>query len=150
MAAAANVVGGAAILLTNGSSMAPATAAYLAAHPSPARFALGGPAAAAAPNAVPIVGTDRYDTAVKVAKQFFSTPVTAGVAYGLNFPDALSGGAHIGANKGPLLLVDTGSIPKVVGDYLTSVKATVASAYVYGGPSVVSDAVKSGVQTAIT
>ena len=148
-AAAANVPVGGAILLTNGSTMPAATSAYISAHPALLRFALGGPAAAAEPTAVPIVGTDRFDTAVKVAQQFFNGPATAGIAYGFNYPDALAGGAHIGAKDGPLLLVNTGSIPTVVGNYLTSNKSSLASAYVYGGSAVVSDGVKAGVQNDI-
>ena len=125
-AAAANVPGGAAILLTNGSTMAPETASYIAAHPPAARYALGGPAAAAAPTAVKLVGSDRFETSVKVAKQFFTGPALVGIAYGLNFPDALAGGAHIGEKHGPLLLTNTESLPGTVAQYLTDNKATIA------------------------
>ena len=96
----------AAILPTDGSSQSSATAAYLAAHPGDVRWALGGPAAAADPTATPIVGDDRFDTSAKVAAQFFTNPAAIAVASGVKFPDALSGGAHIGMFGGPLLLVN--------------------------------------------
>src|SRR5207247_11158152 len=91
-AAAAKTAG--AVLLTAGSSMPSVTSAYLGAHPGSV-FALGGPAAAADPAATAVVGTDRYDTATHVAVRFFSGVAAVGVADGLNFPDALAGGAHI-------------------------------------------------------
>ncbi len=70
----AAIMSGAAILLTNGSTQAPATAAYLAAHTGGTHYALGGPAAAADPGATSIVGTDRYATAARVADTFFTAP----------------------------------------------------------------------------
>src|SRR5207302_1812236 len=81
------------------------TGQYLAAHSADTRFALGGPAAAADPSATPIVGTDRYATSAAIATQFFASPTVVGIADGLAFPDALSGGVHIGAQHGPMLLV---------------------------------------------
>ncbi|HXX61872.1 MAG TPA: cell wall-binding repeat-containing protein, partial [Candidatus Sulfotelmatobacter sp.] len=60
-------------------------------------------------------GANRYETATKIADFFFqdpavppfdATPVhTVYVASGLNFPDALAGGALAGAQGAPLLLV---------------------------------------------
>jgi len=110
-AGAAAAVSQGVVLLTNGAVQAPETAAYLSAHPG-THYAIGGPAASADPAATPIVGTDRFATSVMVASKFFlgddgpsSGPTIAGFASGLVFPDALSGGANIGAQGGPLLLV---------------------------------------------
>jgi hypothetical protein len=149
-AAAAKVSG--AVLLTNGSTQAAETATYLAAHPSDTRHALGGPAAAADPAASPIVGSDRYDTSKKVATTFFANPTVVGVASGedAHFPDALGGGAHIGAKGGPLVLTQGTSLPSVVHNYLFNNAAVIASGYLYGGPAAVSDAVKTAIQNAIS
>ncbi|GAA2020197.1 hypothetical protein GCM10009839_16080 [Catenulispora yoronensis] len=51
-------------------------------------------------------GADRYDTSFKVASYFFGSANAAGLATGLNWADALSGGAEMGTEHGPLLLVN--------------------------------------------
>jgi hypothetical protein len=147
-AAAAKVSG--AILLTAGSAMPPATADYLSAHPSATRWALGGPAAAADPGATAIVGADRYETSRKVAETFFSTLDTVGVASGTNFPDALSGGAHVGKKGGPMLLTSPSSLSATIRGYLEANAAAIGAAFVYGGAAAVSNAVLSAVRAAIT
>jgi secreted trypsin-like serine protease len=142
---------GGAVLLTNGSTQAAETAQYLTAHPPTARFALGGPAAAADAAATAIVGGDRYATSALVAQQFFANPTTVGVASGLTFPDALSGGAHIGSQGGPILLIpSTGLIVASVKGYLQSVAPAVTRAFLYGGPSAVSIDLAEDVGSAIT
>ncbi|GAC1477105.1 MAG: hypothetical protein NVS1B12_11750 [Acidimicrobiales bacterium] len=147
--AAAASTGGA-VLLTDGSVLPPATANYLAAHPG-TRWALGGPAAAAASglSVTPIVGSDRYDTAVRTAQAFFSTPAVVGVASGQSFPDALGGGVHAAAHHAPLLLVAPDQVPAPVQSYLASIRAGAPSAFVYGGPSAVSDATVAAVTAAL-
>jgi hypothetical protein len=83
--------------------------------------------------------------------QFFTNPTLVGVASGLTFPDALSGGAHIGGQGAPILLVpSTGLIAGSVKSYLQSVAATVTRAFVYGGPSAVSIDLAEDVGSAIT
>jgi predicted lipoprotein with Yx(FWY)xxD motif len=137
-AAAASQAG--AVLLTDGSAQAPETGAYLAAHANDTVFAVGGPAAAADPAATPLVGSDRFATAVTVAMKFFSAPAAVGFASGLDFPDALAGGAGIGAAHGPLLLVPAcGALPASLGTYLGSVSSTVKTGALYGGTGVVGD-----------
>ena len=129
-----------AVLLTDGATMPAATAAYLSAHPSLPLFAIGGPAASAKPSAYPLVGADRYETAVKVAQFLFVGVVpVAGIASGENFPDALSGGANIARYEGPLLLTRRTTMPQVVIDHL---RARVSFALqIYGGPAAIDDAV---------
>jgi large repetitive protein len=139
-----------AVLLTNGSSAASATTTYLARHTGRTVFAVGGAAAAAYPNASPIVGADRFETSTKLAARFFAGPTIVAVANGANYPDALSGGAHIGTAGGPLLLVLPTSLPPFTGAYLEENAKTIGSAVVYGGSSAVSDSVRSAVQNAIT
>jgi len=139
-AGAAAVASKAAVLLTNGSSQAPETAAYVNAHNGDTRTAVGGPAAAADPSAAPVVGADRYATSVLVARQFFAAPTTLGFASGSAFPDALSGGANIGGVGGPLLLVPScGSLPSSLSGYLTTVSAGVTGGFLYGGSLAVGD-----------
>lgn len=129
-----------AILLTDGYSQSPATAAYLAAHPGDTRYALGGPAAKADPTATPVFGQDRYGTAAKIAATFFPSASVAAVATGQLFPDAVSGGPMIGRSGGPMLLIDpTGPLPQPEAAYLNARQATLTSLDVLGGPDAVPD-----------
>lgn len=93
--------------MADGPTVFEATAAYLAADPARKRFALGGPAATADPQATPILGTDRDDTSRRVAERFFSAPAAVGLASGTAFPDAPSGGAQVAREPGPLLVAGT-------------------------------------------
>jgi SpoIID/LytB domain protein len=139
-----------AVLLTDGDVQAPETAAYLAAHPSDTRIAVGGPAAAADPGARAIVGQDRFATAVAVAEAFFPHPSVVGAASGLAFPDALAGGAAIGAQGGPMLLVpESGPLPQSVASYLGAVGSDVTRDVVFGGVAAVSDQVATEVGQAL-
>jgi hypothetical protein len=149
-AGAAAAAAGGFVLLTNGSTLTPAVAQYLLDHPGAQYVAIGGPAAQAAPTAMPIVGTDRFDTAVRVAESLFSAPTVVGAASGETFPDGLSGGAMIGKAGGPLLLV-TGSvgIPPIVEAYLQAHASTINTVQVFGGPGAVSDAIVRDLTTAM-
>ncbi|WP_341251621.1 cell wall-binding repeat-containing protein [Euzebya pacifica] len=138
-----------AVLLTAGTTVPPATQAYLDGMPGATVFAIGGPAAGAAPDATPIVGASRFETAVMVAEAFFSAPTVAGLATGADFPDALAGGAHIARLGGPILLTDGSSLSAAVEAYLEGVAATTSRVYVYGGVGVVSDDVADAAATAI-
>ena len=129
--AAGQETGGGVVLLTDGRAMPAVTRSYLntlrphaqGRTQAPATalvtpiYAIGGPAAYALDSTFPgrpsvshLVGVDRFDTAAKVATSALfggNKPgryAVAAVATGLNFPDALSGGALIGAQGGPLLL----------------------------------------------
>lgn len=136
---------GGAILLTNGSTQSPATAAYLTAHPGGTHYALGGPAAAADPTATPLSGNDRYWTAAAVAFRFFPDATTVGVATGGNFPDALAAGPDLAAKGAPLLLVPTaGALPEgIVVDLLARTFAGSTNVALFGGTASVSDDVAS-------
>jgi hypothetical protein len=133
-----------AILLTNGNVQASATAAYLAAHPSDTRYAIGGSMAAAGadPSATAVFGTDLYGTSAAVAAKFFPAAASFAVATGLKFPDALSGGVMEGASAGPMLLVpESGALPAAITSYLQSQSTTLTSGVIFGGSSAVSDTV---------
>ena len=138
------------VLLTNGTSLPPAVAQYLLDHPGAEYFAVGGPAAQAAPTATPIVGVDRFDTAVQVATRLFKTPVVVGAASGEAFPDGLSGGALMGKVGGPLLLV-AGSVglTPIVRTYFQANAVSITTINVFGGPAAVSDFVVREMTTAI-
>jgi hypothetical protein len=134
---------GGAILLTDGTTQAPETAAYLVAHPPTTRYAIGGPLAAAGadPAAIPVYGEDLFGTSAKVASVFFPTAAIYGVATGLSYPDALSGGVFMatGGRLGPVLLVNTHTpLPPTISAYLETL-AHGSPGYVFGGPIAVGD-----------
>jgi hypothetical protein len=145
----AAIAEGAAILLTNGSTQAPETAAYLSAHQGVIRYAIGGPLAAfgADPTAIPVFGQDLYGTSAAVADEFFDNPAVIGVATGTTFPDALGGGVFMatGGRSGPMLLVKpTLPIPAPIGDYILAL-SDVQVAWVFGGPLAIDNAVVGGI-----
>ncbi len=143
---------GGAILLTDGTSQAPETAAYLAAHPGDRRYAIGGPLAAAGadPTAIAIYGQDQYGTSAAVAANFFASPTVVGAATGASFSDALSGGPMLGLDGGPLLLVaPTGPLPATIAAYLQTVTNSVRSGILFGGPLAVSNGVLAELDAAL-
>jgi putative cell wall-binding protein len=110
------------VLLTRGTAVASATSRYLDRHPAPTRYAIGGPAAAAHPRAIGIVGADRYATAALTATQLFGQPSTVGLASGRTFPDALTSVAQLGSLGAPILLTRPGVLPRATSDYLESIR----------------------------
>ena len=143
---------GGAILLTDGTTQAPETAAYLAAHSHDTRYAIGGPLAAAGADktATAIYGQDQYGTSAAVAAAFFATPKTVGAATGTNFPDGLAAGPGLGLADAPLLLVEpTGALPPAVLAYLQAAGGTVTGGILFGGPLAVADQVLSELDGAI-
>jgi len=139
-----------AVLLTSGSTSPAATAAYLAAHPTDSRYAIGGPAAASDPTAKPLVGADRFATSVVVAEQLFAAPSAVSVAGGDEFPDALAGGPVAGLNGAPIILVPpTGPLPPTVQAYLNRASSSVLSAMLFGGTVAVSTPVAKAIAQAL-
>lgn len=145
-AGAAAAETGGAVLLTNGSQQAPETAAYLAGRATAKRYAVGGGAAAADRTATPLAGADRYATAVLVADEFFGDHAVAGLASGVNYPDALSGGVHAVAEGGPLLLTAPTALSAPTADHLRNDGAEILRVFVYGGTAAVSEAVATEVK----
>jgi putative cell wall-binding protein len=91
-----------------------------------------------------VAGVDRYDTAAKLSAATFAAGVPiAFVATGLDFADALSGGAAAGAGGGPMLLVRPDAIPSTTAAELDRLNP--AAIVVLGG----TNAVSSAVQTAL-
>lgn len=139
-----------AVLLTDGAQQSAATTAYIARHPNSQRYALGGPAAQADPLANPVVGSDRYDTAVRLAAGFGEIS-GVGVASGAGFADALGGGVHAGRAARPLVLVPpTGDLPASVAEFLSARRQHVVTGTLYGGTRAVDDSVLGQVRSAIT
>ena len=142
--AAAHVHG--AILLT-GNPMPSATSTYLGAHLGKV-YGIGGPAAAADWFATPIVGSDRFATAVMVAQQFFSTPTHVGIASGATFPDALAAGAFMARADGPLLLTTPTALTANPSTYISS-ETPLTSADIFGGTAALSASVQTQASTAL-
>ncbi|WP_371176882.1 cell wall-binding repeat-containing protein [Buchananella felis] len=127
------------LLLTNGSSMVYHINDSVLDLDVP-MWAIGGNAAKAAAhlNATPVVGTDRFDTAVKVARTFFPSRTRWVAANGDSYPDALSGGALAARLNSPLLLTKAKTVPGVVRTYLNE-STDAEGIYLLGGLSSISE-----------
>ena len=150
------------VLLTNGTAMDPDTTAYLKQlatevgwTSAPTVYAAGGPAAAAAPDAIPFVGRDRYQTASMLADYFFQFLPSAnrihnvGVASGENYADAVIAGGFMANSDGPLLLTHKTYLVDVTAAYLSSQRDWVNNAFVFGGTGVIDPVVATEVSAAL-
>jgi subtilisin family serine protease/putative cell wall-binding protein len=143
------------ILLSDTHALTQATREYLEAYKSSisTAFILGGTSALSSsvhnqlglfvPNITRLAGNDRYSTATTIAEQFYKGPVSASFATGQNFPDALAAGWHSGLRSSPLLLIKGTSTPQSTIDYVRGHSSTLLGGFMYGGTAVISDAVKS-------
>lgn len=105
------------------SSVSDAVAATLAGH------------AATPAAAVRLAGADRYDTSAAVATAVFPDAVTALVATGDDFPDALAGVPAAAVNAAPILLLPQRCTPLSLVDYIAG--SQVSGEIVLGGPTAV-------------
>lgn len=141
---------GAVILLSQGSRLDSATAAFLKSSKTNGVVAVGGPAVAAARaagvRATEVNGTDRYDTAAKLAPRVNATPALAVLASGETFADALPGGVLAGLRKAPLLLTQRSLLSPQTAAYLTQHKPNVL---ILGGENAVYASVARAVAAAI-
>ncbi|WP_432542591.1 cell wall-binding repeat-containing protein [Kineococcus sp. SYSU DK002] len=80
-----------------------------------------------------VAGADRYDTAAAVAAELFPDAVTAVIATGDDFPDALAGVPAAALNAAPVLLLPQQCTPVSVYDYLAG--SQVSSEIILGGPT---------------
>ncbi|MBN2839914.1 MAG: cell wall-binding repeat-containing protein [Coriobacteriia bacterium] len=96
-----------------------------------------------------IAGVDRYDTSARVLGNAIASNYldldTVGIATGLNFPDALGGGAALGTYGSPILLTNPSALPTTVEERITDHRWEIGRIDVFGGTSVVSDGVKNTV-----
>ena len=96
---------------------------------------------------VRVGGTDRIDTAVKLANTFLTSPnAEVFVASGDNFPDALAAGAAAAYKHAPIILVHSNSLPDEARDEIYSLKPTHVT--VVGGPTAISNAVATAIAQA--
>lgn len=94
-----------------------------------------------------IEGVDRFDTAASFSlwatDNGYARWNVTGVATGLDFPDALSGGAGIGSQNGVLLLTPGSSVHPSVDDVLTDWGSSVLRLQLFGGENAVSELTKA-------
>ena len=79
-----------------------------------------------------------------MARTFFTTPGSIGVASGENYPDALAAGPWLAAGDAPLLLTGANTLPSSTTSYVAGL-ATGTQLHAFGGPV----AVSAGVQQAL-
>jgi len=96
---------------------------------------------------IEIEGVDRFETAIAASKQAYPDGLdplgskTVIIATGRNWPDALGGVALAGVLDGPVLLVDTNSVPRNVQNELERLGAE--KAIILGGQSAVGPLVET-------
>ena len=88
-------------------------------------------------NPVRIAGADRFDTAVRIARDALGNPNLLLVTTGVDFPDALSAGAAAGGRRGAVLLTNGSSMPAVVTQYVQ--EHPQAQRFSVGGPAATAD-----------
>jgi hypothetical protein len=102
----------------------------------------------------PLAGNDRYETAALVAKSaLFPGPIgSIGLATGSAWPDALSGGALIATQHGPLLLTPpvgtSDQLPAIERDLVVALAPHLSNIVVFGGQNAVSGGLELNTATA--
>lgn len=142
------------VLLTKPGSLPAATANELQRLKPATVYVVGGPAAVSdhvasvagqyAGTVVRLGGANRYATGVVTAKRFWSSAGTVYLSSGLNYPDALSGGALAARRGAPILLSAPDGLPRSVGRELAALSPT--KVVLLGGPGALSKTVASQVQ----
>lgn len=88
-----------------------------------------------------IAGSDRYSSAAALSVSTTSSPASVVyIAVGDNYPDALTGGVIASLDPGPILLVETYSIPSAIAAELSRLRPE--RIVVFGGNGVVSSFVE--------
>jgi putative cell wall-binding protein len=94
-------------------------------------------------------GNTRYETAIAIVEGGIAGRWidldTLGFATGLNFPDALGGGAALGCYGSGVLLTTPGALPTSVTTFLDDHEYQIGRADFFGGTDVISEAVKTAV-----
>ena len=137
------------VVLSHDNTMPANTLSFIDSIPGRTVYGIGGPGVNALssvgihlPASQQLQGSDRFITAVTVAKTFFGAPQVVGIATGYNFPDALAGGALIGNAGGPLLLTGPTGVPTQTAQYLSHASGSVNDVVIFGGTAVVGDSEK--------
>ncbi len=101
-----------------------------------------------------LAGANRYETASVIAQQgvdfWWGGAGYVGFATGLNFPDALGGGAVCGSHGGVLLLTNPSSLSAPAASFIAANRHDILATEVYGAPVAVSDAVKGQINSLLT
>lgn len=132
------------IVLADPAGLPLATRAYLLTVPGSRRTVIGGTAAVSdagyrqAGASERVAGTDRYDTAVKVAARWLGNASALSFATGGTFQDALAGAALSARDATPLLLLSP-SPGQSVRSYARSRVNSIRGATVYGTANAVTD-----------
>ena len=139
------------VLFANGNTLPKATSDFIKANKIKTVYIVGGTGAigtavesalkkAGVTTITRLAGTDRYDTSVKIATKFKSSFTSSvSVATGVDFPDALAGGALSAKLKIPMLLLHpTSGASTAEKTYVKGLKNP--KIYVYGGTSALTDA----------
>ncbi len=134
-----------AILLSDVDRAHPATDAFLAGHEGVDVVAVGGQAAAAYPDAAPVVGDTRDHTAVAVAQRFLPEAEGVGIVRRDDFADALTGGVQAAGVGAPILLTAHDALPAPTAAWLDA-QSQLTSIVVYGGELAVSAAVQADLE----
>jgi ell wall binding domain 2 (CWB2)/WD40-like Beta Propeller Repeat len=146
LTAGAAAAQGGVLVLSHGTSLAPETVSYLNGfNPADvAYWAIGGPASAALQNSAlkwsdypfyAVVGNNAMDTALLVAQYFFVANTRVAVATMHGWYDALSGGAAIGHDGGPLLLTEPTGLYGPDAAYLSTESGSLNEVDMLGGPA---------------
>jgi len=96
-----------------------------------------------------LAGGDRYATATAVAARWATivghAPAKVGLASGVVFADALSGGAYAGKIDAPLVLTDPQSLSPSTAAYLAGLRQAkdLQSVEIFGGAAAVSSRIET-------
>lgn len=157
---AATTTGPAAVILTDGKTLAPDVRAFIAGRiaastqSAPRAWAIGGQAVTATtglPGYVkPLSGSTRYDTDIKVVQAAMAagTVHQIGIATGNGFADALTGGALTAATGGELVLVPS-TLPQATANLLSALRPQLTSVQLFGGTAVISPTLAGQITSAV-
>ncbi|MHB9004043.1 MAG: OmpL47-type beta-barrel domain-containing protein [Coriobacteriia bacterium] len=145
------------VLLVRTTSVPASTRAVLAGMSAPQAVVVGGVAAISDPVAASLLipvervqGADRYATAAAVAswavREDLAHARFAALATGAAFPDALTGGAAMGALNGTVLLTAPTTLPSATSAWFTTNAGTLETVTVLGGESAVTARVVDAVR----
>ena len=136
------------VLLTDGGSLPPETATWLAHHKDVKRFAVGGAAASADPSATAFTGADAGEVAVAVAQRFFTKARRAAVVSPGQLAAGIASAGKLAVSRGPLLYASGAALSQSTASYLSSVRTSVRRVDLVGSQLPYDD-VESGVQKAL-
>jgi putative cell wall-binding protein/predicted DNA-binding protein/phenylpyruvate tautomerase PptA (4-oxalocrotonate tautomerase family) len=89
-----------------------------------------------------IAGSNRFETASKIAERLDSAPEKAILTYGYNFPDALAVASYAASKGYPILLTQKDKLPTETKEALSGTQEV----YVIGGAAVIQHSVTSQLQ----